>query len=211
MRRLALIAAMLLLPAYAFAQQPANAVAHGSEKAASEVVHPNEEHGGEHEAPTFLHIPMWIWKLVNMALFIWLLWHFLAKPVKKAFADRHEKVRGEAEEARARRAKADQLASDIAARLEKMEADVRAIRERAVADGERQKRELIAAAEAEAQKILQSARHEVDNRLKHARQELTEYAGQLASDRAEQLLRETITDEDRKKLFAQSVRDVGQA
>ena len=86
-----------------------------------------------------------------------------------------------------------------------------AIRERAVADGEKQKRELIAAAEAEAQKILQAARHEVDNRVKHARQELTEYAGQLASDRAEQLLRETITDEDRKKLFAQSVRDVSQA
>jgi len=74
-----------------------------------------------------------------------------------------------------------------------------------------QKRELIAAAEAEAQKILQAARHEVDNRVKHARQELTEFAGQLASDRAEQILREKITDEDRRKLFADSVREVGQA
>ncbi len=59
--------------------------------------------------------------------------------------------------------------------------------------------------------ILAAARSEVDNRVKHARQELTEYAGQLASDRAEQLLREKITDEDRKKLFAESVREVAGA
>src|SRR5205085_12479250 len=131
--------------------------------------------------------------------------------MRRGLAGRHEHVRGEAEEARARRAKADQLAADIEARLRQIEQDVRSIRERAVADGERQKREMIAAAEAEAQKILQAARHEVDNRVKHARQELTEYAGQLASDRAEQILREKITDEDRRKLFADSVREVGQA
>ena len=167
-----------------------------------------EEH---HATATFLGLPVWIWKAANLILFGWLLYKFLAGPIRKAFVDRHQKVRSEAEEARARRAKADQLAEDIAARLEQIENDVRAIRERALADGERQKREMIAAAEAEAQKILQAARHEVDNRVKHARQELTEYAGQLAADRAEQLLRETITDDDRKKLFARSVNEVGQA
>jgi F-type H+-transporting ATPase subunit b len=160
---------------------------------------------------TWFGIPTWILKAVNLIAFGWLLWYFLAGPIRKAFADRHQKVRSDAEEARARRTKADQLAADIEARLRQIEADVASIRERAVADGERQKRELIAAAETEAQKILQAARHEVDNRVKHARQELTEYAGQLASDRAEQILREKITDEDRRKLFADSVREVGQA
>src|SRR5439155_25826705 len=121
-----------------------------------------------------------------------------------------EKVGGKADEARARRAKADQLAADIQARLAQIEIDVRSIRERAEAEGERQKRELIAAAEAEAQKILQSARNEVDNRLKHARQELTEYAGQLATERAEAILREKITEGDRQKLFQESVAEVAQ-
>ena len=208
MRRLALIIVMLALPAYAFAQQ--GEIAHGSEKAAHEVAHPNEPAGGEHEQPKFLGIPAWIFKLVNMLLFVGALWYFLAEPIKKAFVDRHERIRSEAEEARARRTKADQLAADIQARLKQIEEDVRSIRERALADGERQKRELIAAAEAEAQKILQAARNEVDNRVKHARRELTEYAGQLASDRAEQLLRESITDEDRRKLFAESVREVSE-
>jgi F-type H+-transporting ATPase subunit b len=88
---------------------------------------------------------------------------------------------------------------------------VRAIHERAQAEGERQKRELIAAAEAESQKILANARNEVDNRLKHARTELTEFAGQLASDRAEQILREKITEQDQKNLFNESLREVGNA
>jgi F0F1-type ATP synthase membrane subunit b/b' len=70
---------------------------------------------------------------------------------------------------------------------------------------------MIAAAQAEAQKILQAARSEVENRIKHARHELTEYAGELASQRAESILREKITDEDRRKLFAESVHDVEEA
>ncbi len=191
-RRVAVVLLLLIVPLVVFAQE-SEAAAHHEEGA------------------KFLGLPAWIFKLVNMLLFLWVLWHFLSKPIKKALADRHEKVRSEAEEARARRAKADQLAADIEARLKQIEDDVRSIRDRAQADGERQKRELIAAAEAEAQKILQAARSEVDNRVKHARQELTEYAGQLASDRAEQLLRETITDEDKRKLFAESVREVGRA
>ena len=77
--------------------------------------------------------------------------------------------------------------------------------------GRGQKRELIAAAEAEAQKILANARTEVDNRLKSARHELTEYAGRLAAERAEQILRETVTDSDQQKLFQESLREVGNA
>ena len=203
MRRLALVLFLLIVPAYAFAQQ-AGQVAH-------EAAHPTEEHAGPHQEPKFLGLPAWIFKLVNMLLFFGVLVYFLRKPVGAALRNRQEQIKREAEEARARRAKADQLAADIEARLTQIETDVRSIHERAQADGERQKRELIAAAEAEAQKILKAARSEVDNRLKHARRELTEYAGQLASDRAEQILREKITDEDRTKLFAESVREVGRA
>ena len=46
--------------------------------------------------------------------------------------------------------------------------------------------------------------------MKSARSELTEYAGQLASERAEKILREKITPEDQKKLFDESLREVGE-
>ena len=216
MRRWFLIVLLMLVPTVLFAQtnhnNDANNVAQGAEKSTHEQVHPTETHGGEHEAPkTYFGIPGWILKLVNMLLFLGVLGWALGGPIKKALVERRAQIQTDAEEARARRAKADQLAAGIQARLTQIENDVRGIHERAEAEGEKQKRELIAAAEAEAQKILQSARTEVDNRLKRARHELTEYAGELATQRAEQILREKITDKDRERLFEDSVRDVAEA
>jgi F-type H+-transporting ATPase subunit b len=164
--------------------------------------------GEHHEKLYFGVIPAWVMKLINMLLFFGLLYWLLKGPIAKAFRERTEAVGREAEEARQRRARAEQMAGEIQTRLAQMEDEVKAIGERAQVEGERQKRELMAAAEAEGQKILQAARNEIDNRLKFARHELTEYAGMLATERAEALLREEITEEDRRKLFQESLREV---
>lgn len=165
--------------------------------------------GEEHAEKKYFGIPAWILKLANMILFIGVLLYFIGGPVKTAFAERSAAIRRAADEARERREKSDQMAGQIQARLAAIETEVRAIHERAQAEGERQKRELITAAEAESQKILQNARNEVDNRLKHARAALTQYAGELAAQRAEQILRDTMTDQDQKKLFQESLHEVG--
>lgn len=211
MRKILLIIILLAVPAMLFAQHQANDVAHGAEKAGAEAAHPGEDAGGPHEGPKFLGLPAWIWKLLNMVLFLGLLVWLLGGPAKRFFTERNAQIRAAAEEAKARRAKSDQLATDIQARLAQIEADVRAIHERAEAEGARQRRELTEAAEAEAQRILANARAEVDSRLKHARHELTEYAGELAAQRAEQIVREKITDADQKRLFSESVKEVAEA
>ena len=222
MRKLILIL-MIALATFAYASPETDTtgthaqegdVAHGAEKAGAEAAHPQEAaHGGEgagHAPATYFGIPGWILKLANMLLFLGVLVWFIRKPVADAMANRAESIRRAAEEAKERRVKADQMASDIQARLSAIETEVKAIHERAVAEGERQKRELIAAAEVEAQKILQTARNEVDNRLKHARHELTEYAGELAAQRAEQILREKINEDDQKRLFQESLKQVSE-
>src|SRR3954468_16994211 len=147
MRRTIFISLLLLVPVILFAQENhannANNVAHGAEKTAHETAHPGEAHGGEHEAPkTYFGIPGWILKLANMLLFIGVLAWFLGGPIKKSLGERRAQIQADAQEAKARRAKADQLAADIQARLTQIEADVRAIHERAQAEGEKQKREL---------------------------------------------------------------------
>lgn len=213
-RSASFILSLLLLVTPAAGQQvePGD-IAHGAEKAVQKEVHPGEQHGSDvsHAPKTYFGIPGWILKIVNMLLFIGLLVYLLRGPVNRAFAERAVAIRQAAEQARERRAKADQLASDIQARLTAIEQEVRSIRERAEMEGEKQKRDLIAAAEAEAAKIIQSARNEVDNRLKHARKELTEYAGQLATERAESILRERINESDQQKIFRDSLREVGEA
>jgi F-type H+-transporting ATPase subunit b len=208
LRAAAIALLVVLLAAYADNPQAPNNVAHGGEKVGAKAAHPGEDEGGPTEGAKFLGLQAWIWKLANMLAFLAFLVWALRGPVKGAIASRHEQIQHELIEARERRAKADEMARDIQARLSRLDGDLRAISGRALSEGERQKREMIAAAEAEAQKILQSARNEIDNRLKHARHELTEYAGQLASERAEQLLREKITDADRQKLFRESLSEV---
>lgn len=212
---LILILLLLLVSSAAVASSeenpPADAVAHGSEKQAAEAAHGETGEGAGHAPKTYFGIPAWILKLANMLLFIGVLVYFVGGPVKKAFAERTEAIRQAATEARERRTRADQMATEIQARLAQIEAEVAAIHERAQAEGERQKLELIAAAEAEAAKILATAKSEVENRVKNARHELTEYAGQLATDRAERILRERITPADQQKLFQESLREVGGA
>jgi F-type H+-transporting ATPase subunit b len=207
LKRLFVLLAILALPLFVHAQQ-ANEVAHGAEKASHETAHPGDAHGGPHEQPKFLGIPFWIWKLVNMLLFFGFLAYLVGGPIKRAFAERTVAIQRAADEARERRAKADQMAADIQERLSRIEGEVQAIRDRAQSEGERQKRELIAAAEAEAKKIIANAQSEVDNRLRHARSELTDYAGELAAQRAEQILREKINADDQRRLFQESLTEV---
>ena len=214
MRRLLLLFLLVLTP-FAFAAEQtdthaqAGDVAHGTEKAAAEQAHGDQGHEAGTHAPAKVWIfPAWLVKLANMLLFLGLLVLFAKGPVRSAMRERSEAIRRAADEAKERRLKADQMASDIQARLTAIENEVRAIHQRAQAEGERQKRDLIAAAEAEAAKILQTARNEVDNRLKHARHELTEYAGQLAAERAEQILREQINEDDQRRLFQESLNQV---
>jgi len=213
MRHLIVILLILCIAPALFAQaDKTGTAAHGTEGATHEQAKHDEAAASEgHHEKTYFGIPGWILKLANMLLFIGVLVYFVGGPVKSAFAERSAAIKRASDEARERREKADRMAGDIQARLTAIEGEVRAIHERAQAEGERQKRELIAAAEAESQKILANARNEVDNRLKHARTELTEFAGQLASDRAEQILREKITEQDQKNLFNESLREVGNA
>ena len=200
MRRLLVILILAIAPAlFAQVDKTGGTAAHGAEKETHEQAHPTEgpAEGAEHHEVTYFGIPGWILKLLNMIVFIGGLAWLVGGPVKKAFAERSAAIRRAADEAKERRVKADQMAGDIQARLTQIEQEVRASHERA-------------AAEAEAQKILTAAKTEVDNRLKHARNELTAYAGELAAGRAEQILKEKITEQDQKKLFQESLREVGE-
>ncbi|HVT45115.1 MAG TPA: hypothetical protein VMT00_12085 [Thermoanaerobaculia bacterium] len=165
-------------------------------------------HGEEHHEPTYFGMPAWILKLVNLILFVGLLSWVLKGPLGKAFRERRENIQTSLAEAKTRRERADRLADDIQARMEQLERDVAAILERAREEGERQKRELIAATETEAAKILASAKNEVAARVKMARSELTSLAGEVATTRAVSLLRSTITEDDQRKLFEDSLREV---
>ncbi|HUP64206.1 MAG TPA: ATP synthase F0 subunit B [Thermoanaerobaculia bacterium] len=199
---LALVAPPLL------AEETGATVARGAASETHEDVHGGGHEGEAHAEKEYFGVPAWILKLVNMILFAGLLTYLLKGPIGRAFADRRERIKRELAEAEQRRLKADQLASDIQSRLDEIEKEVALILLRAAEEGERQKNEMIAQGKADAEKVLAQARNAVDAQLKHAKQELTEFAGQLATERALHLLETQMTDADRKKIFAEGLEEI---
>ena len=168
-----------------------------------------EQEGG-HEPQKYFGIPAGVLKFVNLVVFLGFLTYLVRKPIKNALAGRREGIQKQLSEAALRRQKADSLAEDIQARLSQIEGEVGAILARAREEGEKQKAEIVAAAEAESKRILATAKSQIDQRVSRARRELTDYAGQLAAERAQKMIESDLTDQDRATYFDESVDRIGE-
>jgi F-type H+-transporting ATPase subunit b len=203
-----LFVAVAAVSALAQHDETGASVARGAATEVAEDLHGENATGETHEEQTYFGIPAWILKALNLILFAGLLFYFLGPPIRGALDARRQKIRGSLNEAAERRAKADHLAADIQARLDQIEKEVGSILERASVEGERQKQEMITQGRAEAEKVLAQAKVAVDAQLRQAKSELTEYAGQLAAERALTILETQMTDADRRKLFAEGVEEI---
>jgi F-type H+-transporting ATPase subunit b len=153
----------------------------------------------------FLGIPVEIWKTANLVLFLGLLVYFLGKPFNRFFRKRREDLDELLDRAKTDREQALALAAEMRSRLSKLEAEVVAIRLRGAEEGEAEKAAQLAAAEKDAENLLRNAAEEIDRRLASAKQELAREASDLAVSRAKEILSQSITDEDRRRLLEDSV------
>ena len=96
MRRLAFLPVLLLLvlagrPAVAQQATPdtgAWMVAHGAAEQTREMWNTSHSEHGTSERNSYFGIPVWIWKLANMVLFLGLLGYLLRKPLATSFDQR---------------------------------------------------------------------------------------------------------------------------
>lgn len=199
------------LPLAGQEEVPAGTVAHGAEEQAHEEAYPPEEHETAHEERTYFGIPGWILKLLNMILFLGLLGWLLKGPISNLFRDRKSSIRNRLSEADLRRERSERMSEEIQERLAKVEGEIEAIRQRAEEEGRRQGEQIVEASNREAEKIIGSARSEIDQRLSQARRELREYAAELATDRAHDIVETSIDERDKATLFKQSVDRIREA
>ena len=167
------------------------------------------EEGAEHAAETFLGLPLWIWQLANLILFLGVLLYFVARPLAAAFRARQVAVEERLEEARKRRAEAEHLESQIRERMARLDSEIAEIRARGVAEGESEKEELVKRAGSDAERVRREAEEEIGRRLDAAKEELRRAAADLTSAAARDLVAAQITEEDRRRLLEESVGKVG--
>lgn len=160
---------------------------------------------GAEEAAKFLGLPLWIWQLLNLVLFVALLLYFIAKPLAAAFRRRQDEIERRRLEAEKKRATVDRLALDIRERTARIETEIEQIRAQGRADGEEARRSLAERADAEAERIRRESAEEIERRIAAARVELRRIAAELTASTASQILAREIDDADRERLLADSL------
>ena len=160
---------------------------------------------GPETAHGFLGIPGLVWQILNLGLFLGLLWYFLRKPAADFFGNRKADVAKTLAKADEDRRRAEQLAEELKARLASIETELANLEEAARRDAEAEHTALLAKTQSDADQILAKTRTDLDNRVRAARTELKDFAGDLSVDLARELLQKSVTAEDEKRLLQEGI------
>jgi F0F1-type ATP synthase membrane subunit b/b' len=163
-----------------------------------------EQEAGEHAA-AFLGLPLWLWSLVNLVLFLGLMLYFVARPLAAMFRKRQLEVEERLREAKALRAEAARLEAQVLERMVRLDQEIVEIRARGIAEGEAERAALSEKADREVERVRREAEEEIGRRLAAAKQELRRTAADLTASAARELLAVQINEEDRRRLLEESI------
>ncbi len=140
--------------------------------------------------------------ILNFIIFFGGLLYILRKYIKDFFTTGRNKIIEELDAAEKSREKANRELVEIDKEMTNIHKRVVHIHEDVRADAELEKKRILAHAEQEAAKILEQAHAQIESMRREAVSDLRSYIADKALDEAGKMVREKITDEDRKKLFA---------
>ncbi|MBI4963937.1 MAG: ATP synthase F0 subunit B [Desulfomonile tiedjei] len=152
---------------------------------------------------------MLLWRVVNTVALLALLIYFLKKPLVNFFKERKAKIEQDLAEAVEQRRKAEELIKEYQMKLAGMEQELEKMRGelQKAAEGESQK--VIASADKMSVAIIESAKIAAEQEVRKAKVALKDEAVTLAVELAESLIREKISDDDRKKIVEDYLVKVG--
>lgn len=156
-------------------------------------------------------IPEWIPKVVNLAIFLGILYFLLRKPMAAFFETRRQAIIADLEKAKREKAEAEAKLAEVEQRLSKLASETAAIRAEADREAEAEHARIAARAEEEARKIGETAEREIEGALKAARADLQRFAAEKAVDLAEATIRAEMNDDDRKRMVEQYATEIGGA
>ncbi len=154
----------------------------------------------EHEAGG--NPQLFLWKVVNALIFFGGLAFILRKPVSEFFTNRQRDIRDSLSRAEQSRKDAAQKLREIDELTSNLDKEVKDFLAQVAHDVAAEKARLITQAEEEAVRIGEQARKEIENMSLAAKTELRRYMAELAVREAEAVIAKSISDDERKALFA---------
>jgi ATP synthase F0 subunit b len=148
-------------------------------------------------------------KLVNLLLFVGLMFYFLRRPIIGSFRGRQESIRSELMHAEEERAAAEARLEEVKSRLANLDVEVEAIKANAQKEAAEERARVERATEAEIRKIREQARREIESAGKAARAELRAFTAEQSVKLAEEMIRRDIRPEDDAHLTREYVEELG--
>lgn len=148
-------------------------------------------------------------KLVNLLLFVGVMFYFLRRPIKEAFRTRQAGIREELMRAEEEKAAAVAQLEEVEGRLARLDAEVESIRAQAQKEAAEERQRIERATEDEMRKIREQARREIESAAKAARAELRTFAAEQSVRLAEEMIRRDIRPEDDAHLAREYVTELG--
>lgn len=145
------------------------------------------------------------WFLVNFVIFVALLVKLLGKRLNAAFADRSTTIKTQVETNERELKEANDEREQWKTRLAGVDQESTELIENSKADGERQKEKIVENAKEYADRLRNDTGVIMEQEAASAQRSLQLEVSLQALEKAEAMLRSSITDEDRTRLFEQAV------
>jgi F-type H+-transporting ATPase subunit b len=152
---------------------------------------------------------MLLWRVVNTVALLAVLIYFLKTPLVNFFRERKTKIERDLAEAVELRQKAEELIKEYQRKLAGMEQELEKMRGELQKAAEGESIKVIAGAEKIASSIVESAKIAAEQEVRKAKVALKDEAVTLAVELAESLIREKISDDDRKRIVEDYLVKVG--
>ncbi|MBO0800648.1 MAG: ATP synthase F0 subunit B [Blastocatellia bacterium] len=152
-------------------------------------------------AESFWTSPLGFPKLINLLIFLGILYYLLRRPLGDFFARRLASVRQTLERAAKEKAAATEKMTELDARLNRLGAEVAEIREQSKREAFAERERLKAETEKDIERIRIVTSREIDAAKQVALADLREFAATKSVELAEQIIRRELTPEDDARML----------
>ncbi|MEA3334159.1 MAG: ATP synthase F0 subunit B [Pseudomonadota bacterium] len=141
-----------------------------------------------------------LWRVLNLAVLLWVIIKFAGKPVREFFAGRRETLLKGVQEAQEAKAAAEKIFGEYQAKLAGLDSELQEMEKRSQLEAEREKERMRQETETLVAKLQQQARQMADQEVATAQRTLRNEAARLAVEVAERLVKENVSDADRQQM-----------
>ena len=150
-----------------------------------------------------------LWKFINLAIFVAVLFYLLKKPLGAAFRAKRDEIRAELIKAEQEKQAAMARLTVAEGRVAQLETERENIIARARAEAEDEKRRISEQTTVDVERLNQQIESDLSRLANQTRAELRRLAAEESVRRAETKLRSTIDDVSNARLVKASIREIG--